>query len=106
MQLPRAPHKEDIKAAIFKTGITLVHLSMEHGLNRDTVANSLRFPIPAANRAIAERLGVSLNHLWPDWYDTQGKRISLRSAYKHSASGGGSRRKKTARNLTKNGSAA
>lgn len=75
MRLQESPHKEDIKAAIRKTGQTLESLSRKHGLAKDTVARSLNKPIPKANRAIASLIGCTLHDLWPSWYDEEGHRI-------------------------------
>lgn len=73
--LAKAPHREDIKAAIRKKGSTLADISRKAGLNERTGANSLFRPIPRINRAIADFLGVTLHDLWPRWYDQNGERI-------------------------------
>lgn len=73
--MPQRYHKEDIKAAVRKKGSTLQALSIQHGLQEKTVAGSLRVPMPRANRAIADFLGISLHQLWPAWYDQSGNRI-------------------------------
>lgn len=68
-------HAEDIKAAIRKTGVTLSSLSLASGLCECACRAALRRPIPAANVAIAEYLGIPLCDLWPRWYDADGCRI-------------------------------
>ncbi|WP_435640298.1 helix-turn-helix domain-containing protein [Micavibrio aeruginosavorus] len=70
-----APHKEDIKAAIRKSGSTLAAVSAEAGLSKAAGANALNRPVPRANQAIAEFLGKKLHELWPRWYDQNGERI-------------------------------
>lgn len=104
--LPKPPHREEIKAAIRMHGETLISLSRKSGLARDSVAVCLKRPLPSANRAVANLLGIPLHQLWPQWYDASGKRIPLRSTYKHSAKRPQRHSKKSPRHLTKNGSAA
>lgn len=69
--------KEDIKAMVWKRGVTLRELSLKAGLNMNAASEALRKPFPAANSAIAEFLGKSLHDLWPYWYDQQGNRITV-----------------------------
>jgi len=69
-------HKEDIKAAIRKRGITLEALSIEHGLDRRACAYTLYRPNFAAELVIAEFLGVVPRQIWPQRYDQAGN-------YKH-----------------------
>lgn len=105
--LPVAPHREDIKAAIRKKGSNLWRLTKENKPIADTALTiCLVRPLPRANRIIADFLGLSLNHLWPAWYDKSGNRISSRSTSKHSAKRPQPHSKKTRRNLTKKGGAA
>lgn len=104
--LPFSPHKEDIKAEIRKRGETLISLARKKQLSRDAIALSLLKPLPRANKAIADLLGVSVHYLWPKWYDPDGKRIPLRSSYKHSASATACRSKKSHQKLAKKGGAA
>lgn len=105
--LPQAPHREDIKAEIKKRGKTLSDLWRKNKpLAYSALSLSLDRPIPRANRIIAEFLGLPLNHLWPQWYDSSGKRISSRSISKHSAKRPQPHSKKTRRNLTKKSGAA
>ncbi|MBN2751435.1 MAG: helix-turn-helix domain-containing protein [Rhodospirillaceae bacterium] len=75
-------HPEDIKAAVRKTGITLTALSLSAGLSNSTCRASLRRPIPAGNRVIADHLGKRVSDLWPQWYDAQGVRIHSKSRAK------------------------
>lgn len=72
--------KEDIKAMVWKRGVTLRELSLRAGLNIHAASEALRKPFPAANIAIAEFLGKSLSDLWPNWYDQHGNRIT---SYEH-----------------------
>lgn len=78
--LTKAPHREDIKAAIRKRGSTLAIISTAAGLHRRSGSMALVVPMPTANRAIAEFLGLSLHELWPQWYDQNGERITLRNS--------------------------
>lgn len=71
-------HKEDIKAAVYKTGTTLRDLSVEAGFAPSIVSQSLCSPIPAANKAIANRIGHSVHELWPQWFDADGNVIPRR----------------------------
>ena len=78
-------HPEDVKAAIRKTGVTLVALGARMGVPGCTIRKSLYVPCPKGNRVIAAYLGRRLHELWPEWYDETGIRISARSAGKHSS---------------------
>lgn len=75
MARSKGPHKEEIKAAIRKTGITLKELSKRTGYSRWGISKSLNVPMPRANKAVADLLDRSLHSLWPHWYDQQGQRI-------------------------------
>lgn len=102
--LPVAPHKEDIKAEIRKRGSSLAELTRENMPIGDTALTiCLDRPLPRANRIIAGFLGLPLNHLWPRWYDKDGKRIPKRSVSKYSRSTRLCRSKKLRHRLTKNG---
>lgn len=104
--LPIAPHKEDIKAAIRKKGETLQSLRRKNRLGYSALTICLDRPLPRANKVIAEFLELPLSHLWPKWYDADGKRIPLRSKFKHSLSSRTCRSKKLPRRLTKSGGGA
>lgn len=105
--LPVNPHREDIKAAIRKRGSNLWQLTKANKPLADTALTiCLVRPLPRANKIIADFLGLSLNHLWPDWYDSNGKRISRRYSSKHSAKRPTCRSKKARSVLTKKGGAA
>ena len=65
-------HREDIKAAIRKRGISLERLSEANGLNRRDCSFALRRPHFMAERVIAEFLGFSPRQIWPQRYDTDG----------------------------------
>ena len=71
-------HKEDIKAAIRKSGTTLQTLSIENGFTPSILSQSLTYPIPEANKVIAAHLGRTLHELWPLWYDADGNVILRR----------------------------
>jgi len=68
-------HREDIKAAIRKTGMTLTELASQAGIERTRLSHCLHQPDPAANSVIADYLGMPLNELWPEWFDANGARL-------------------------------
>lgn len=73
---PKGWHKEDIKAAIRKRGISLEQLSEANGLDKRMCSLALIRPHFVAELVIAEFLGVSPRQLWPQRYDSDG-------TYKH-----------------------
>ena len=73
-------HKEDIKAAVRKRGVTLTQLALSAGLAESTCRNALIRPTPSGNRAIAAFLGLPLHELWPQWFGPDGSRLTARSA--------------------------
>ena len=78
-------HPEDVKAAIRKTGISLVALGNRVGVPGCTIRKCLYVPCPKGNRVVAAYLGRRLHELWPEWYDETGDRISARSSGKHTS---------------------
>ncbi len=82
MPTQKGMHKEDIKAAVRKTGTNLKALSLKLHLSPTTTHKSLIKAIPSANAAIAELLGRPLHEIWPDWYDRAGQRIKSRPGRK------------------------
>lgn len=78
----RGPHREDIKAEIRKRGSTLADISTKAGLGRRSASYALVVPMPTANRAIADFLGMTLHDLWPRWYDQSGERIKSQASPK------------------------
>ena len=89
-------HKEDVKARIRKQGKTLRELSIEAGLAEATVCISLKKPLPTANIYVADFLGLSLNDIWPEWYDNRGNRIYQQSlSFKNTKQGPKSHCQKT-----------
>jgi len=58
-------HREDIKAAVRKTGLTLEGLSLKHGLAPHACSVALCGRHPPAEAAIAEHINVPLWDLWP-----------------------------------------
>lgn len=85
--LNKSPY--DVIAAIRNKGITSTALSKQLSPSGDTsaVGKALRRPWPRMNKAIAEFLGVSLHHLWPEWYAPDGSLIHARSRKKRSTTG-------------------
>jgi Ner family transcriptional regulator len=73
MAHPRADwHREDIKAAIRRSGITLAALSSEHGFTVSSCSWCLMRPWPRMQAIIAQRLGVAPQTIWPSRYDAAG----------------------------------
>jgi len=68
-------HLQDIKAALYKKGLTLKDISKKAGLTETAASKSLRFPCPNAHRIIAKVIGKSLHEIWPQWYDLNNRRI-------------------------------
>ena len=71
-------HREDIKAAIRKTGSTLKSLSRLHGYDDSAVHKALKQQWPAVERIIADFLGIPPTTLWPDRYHADGTPRILR----------------------------
>jgi len=69
-------HRADVLAEVRKRGSTLAAIAAAKGLARQTMYWAFIRPNLRANHAIAEFLGVSLNELWPQWFDADGKLIS------------------------------
>lgn len=95
--MPKAPrgwHKEDIKAAIRKRGVSLERLSLDNGLHRKACTMALFRPHFAAEMAIAEFLGVSPRQIWPQRYDADGTYHHSRSRNNYTRRGGGGERQK------------
>lgn len=63
-------HPEDIKAAIRKSGTTLVKLSVELGYSAPAVGMALSRRWHEVRVGIAKRLGHSLYEIWPEDYFT------------------------------------
>ncbi|PVX80019.1 helix-turn-helix domain-containing protein [Paraburkholderia unamae] len=82
----RGWHKEDIKAAIRKRGITMNALALKCALPASTVRNALVRPVFSGEVAIAEFLQVPPHELWPDRWTADGRRIRPRYAQKYSGS--------------------
>lgn len=65
-------HREDIKAAIRKTGVTLEALALAHKLSRSAVRQTLLRPWPRVQAIVAQHLGVAPQEIWPSRYDAFG----------------------------------
>ena len=65
-------HREDIKAAIRKTGMTLGALSLTHKLSRRAVSVTLQKPWPRVQAIVAKHIGVAPQVIWPSRYDASG----------------------------------
>jgi Ner family transcriptional regulator len=76
---PAGMHRADIVAAVKKTGTNLRQLALSHGFGASTLRAALYKPHPRAQRLIAETIDKPLHELWPQWFDTNGRRIAARS---------------------------
>lgn len=78
---PQDWHKEDIKAAIRKTGTTMKGLAIAHGYRSvDACGQALHRPYPKVERIIAAAIGVPPETIWPSRY--KGKSTPIVSAHK------------------------
>ena len=64
----------EIKAAIERKGGSLAAIASAARLDGSSCRGALRYPIPAANKAIADFLETTVHDLWPAWYDETGTR--------------------------------
>jgi len=67
---------EWIKYQLRLRGYSLGSLSREKGLSRNAVARLLYRPWPRVERAIAEKLEIPPEILWPDRYDENGRPLT------------------------------
>jgi len=71
---PSAVHREDIKAAVRKSGTTLKKLALDAGLSESACRKALDVPSPRAEALIAAVLRKPVHEIWPDRYDSRGGR--------------------------------
>lgn len=88
-------HPEDIKAEVRKRGGTLASVARNAGLSDVSGRVAFHLPVPTANRAIAEFIGVPVNELWPQWFDAEGNRKSSISSNENSPKAPRGHRQKT-----------
>lgn len=69
-------------AAVRKRGSTLSAIGRGAGLSPKSIGWCLIRPHRRANAAIAAFLGLSLNDLWPQWFDQSGNSIAVSSMIK------------------------
>lgn len=67
--------KHSIKAAIHRSGLSLIEFEKRNGLNRGDVSSALDRPFPKVDVVISKHLNVPLHELWADRYDESGNRI-------------------------------
>lgn len=68
-------HREDIKAAVRKTGFTLKALALKNGLCESACRMALiSSQRPAGEKAITEHLNINPHAIWPDRYHPDGTR--------------------------------
>lgn len=72
MKTPSDWHREDIKAAVRKSGATLRSLSVAAGYDMSAANQTLIRPWPALEAVIARHLGLHPREIWPSRYDAQG----------------------------------
>lgn len=63
----------DIVAELRKRGTTITKLSRVHGYSRGALRNALVKPWPAAEKIIAEAIGVHPAAIWPSRYGVDGE---------------------------------
>lgn len=81
-------HREDIKAAIRKSGITMQALSRRAGLSVNALALAMIQPWPRAQAVIADRIGVAPHIIWPSRYDKAGRPLrGIRGAFGNDIAG-------------------
>jgi Ner family transcriptional regulator len=56
----------DIVALLWKRGLSIGRLSVQHGYARTTLATALRRPYLEAEKIIAAALGLSPQDIWPE----------------------------------------
>ena len=69
---PTDVDREDIKAAVRKSGTTLNDLSRRNGYCVSAARIALRRPWPAVEALIASHLGRKPQDIWPSRYDADG----------------------------------
>lgn len=66
-------HRQDVIAAVRKTGTSLRRLALQKGFAEATLLRSLDRRWPNCHAVIARHLGVSCNEIWPQWYEPSGR---------------------------------
>jgi Ner family transcriptional regulator len=97
--LKQNTHPEDLKAAIRKSGTTLVNLSRTLGYSDPAVGMALGRRWHEVRVGIAKHLGRSLYDLWPEDYFADDRPRAHRPRQKASDSGPGRRRQKSSKEL-------
>jgi Ner family transcriptional regulator len=69
-------HSADIIAALHKSGTTLEELGLKNGKAKSSMSAALLKPSRGCNQIIADKIGVSLHVLWPEWFDAKGRLLS------------------------------
>lgn len=87
-------HPEDVKAAVRKAGGTLRGLAFAAGVDPSLFSHSLLVPRRTANHAIAQLLGLPVQEIWPEWFDSDGQLKP--GAWKSNSPRGGRQRQKGA----------
>lgn len=66
---PQDWNKEDIKAAVWKTGTTMKGLALSNGYRSvDAINQALFRPYPKAERIIAKAINEKPENIWPSRY--------------------------------------
>lgn len=55
-----------IKHELEKKGFSYAQIAREEGVSRQAVRNAVYTPYPRMERAIAKRLGLTVQQIWPD----------------------------------------
>lgn len=68
---------EEVKSLIIDSGITLTELGIQNGFSGAAVSIALRKRSPYVQDAIARRLNMRPQDIWPSRYDENGSPIRL-----------------------------
>lgn len=80
-------HKEEIKAAIRKRGVSVAALSQERGCASNAVSVALKKPWPAVQDRPAYFLKLPPRCIWPERYLADGTTVTARQQRKDSTAG-------------------
>jgi len=76
-------HKEDIKAALRKGGLSFARLSRETDYARQSFSVALSRPFPQVEKIIAGALGLHPQEIWPSRYCKNGEPKVARATRKN-----------------------
>ena len=92
--------RESIKAGLRREGYSLARIDRENGRQPGWCSAALVQPMPKAEAAMAEILGVEPQQIWPDRYGPDGRSLRGRFLPKHDGSLDVSARQPDAENVS------